>query len=439
MSINRKDGYALMNAVMAQLTGQDTFKVIDAQGFADAGKLAMTYSTDEVYNALSIVGARLMVAVRPYKAPLALIDAIDSGYYNNRLRKISYYSTKALPSGAFNTDINTNLADGYSNDATGESPSGTADQWEQHPVHPLEMNFAQSTVFQMCVTRYNDQIKIAFESPDQWERFWSGLLTEFGNDLEQMKESHNRSTLLSRMALAAAMGESTSAIKGRNTAIDLTAAFNAEFGTNYSGAQLRTTYLKEFTQWFAAQLRILSNLMTKRSLFFHAAPALTLADGTHEILRHTPKADQRLMLYTPLFEKMRTLVLSEVFNDEYLKIDQFESVDFWQTYSMSDADKASANMYITVPGWLEDLIANTTGSSDTKYTFNPDYIVGCLFDRDAVLTDFQFEDARSTNTEARKNYLNTWYDIGRGSLSDPSENFILLYMSANEPAPEPGE
>ena len=231
------------------------------------------------------------------------------------------------------------------------------------------------------------------------------------------------------------MGESTSAIKGRTTAIDLTAAFNSEFGTNYSGESLRTTYIKEFSQWLAAELRILSNLMTKRSLFFHAAPSLTLGDGTHEILRHTPKADQRLMLYTPLFEKMRTLVLSEVFNPEYLKLEQFESVDFWQTYSMSDADKAAANFKITVPGWLEDLILNTTGSSDTAYTFEPDYIVGCLFDRDAVLTDFQFEDARSTQTEARKNYLNTWYDIGRGSLSDPSENFILLYMSANEPTP----
>ena len=39
----RTDGYALMNAVMAQLTGQDTFSVIDSQGFMDAGKIAMEY------------------------------------------------------------------------------------------------------------------------------------------------------------------------------------------------------------------------------------------------------------------------------------------------------------------------------------------------------------------------------------------------------------
>ena len=78
--LKRKDGYALMNAVMAQLTGEDNFAIIDAQGFEAAGKLAMEYQTDEIFNALTIVGARLFTATRPYKAPLWLIDSINSGY-----------------------------------------------------------------------------------------------------------------------------------------------------------------------------------------------------------------------------------------------------------------------------------------------------------------------------------------------------------------------
>lgn len=432
MSINRKDGYALINAVMAQLTGQDTFSVIDAQGFSDAGKLAMTYSTDEIFNALSIVGARLFTATRPYKAPLWLIDSINSGYFNNRIRKISYYSTKALPSGAFNTDININFADGYTNDASAENPSGTKDQYEQHPVHPLEMNFAESHVWQDCLTRYEDQIKIAFTSEDEWARFWAGVLTEKGNDIEQRKEANNRLTLLNRMALADAMGASGSAIAGLSTVIDLTAGFNAHFRTSYTGTQLRTTYLKEFLAYFVSEFKIISNMMTKRSTMFHAAPALTLADGTHYVLRHTPKADQRFMMYTPLWEQAKAMVLPEIFNTEYLQPEQFESVDFWQTFSMSDADKASVNLKTTIPGWLEDMIAGTTGSSDTAYTFNPDYVVGCLFDRDSLLTDFQFETARTTVPEARKNYVNTWFDFGVGSLSDPSENFVLFVMSEGE-------
>lgn len=426
----RTDGYALINAVMKQLTGQDSYSVIDAQGFMDAGKIAMQYKTDEIFNALTIVGARLFTATRPYKAPLWLIDSINSGYFNNRIRKISYYSTNALPSGAFNTDLFTNFADGYTNDASGENPAGTKDQYEQHPVHPLEMNFMNSTVWQDCITRYEDQIKIAFSNEDEWARFWAGVLTEKGNDIEQRKESHNRLTLLNRMAIADAMGASGSALAGASTVIDLTAAYNTRFGTSYTGAQLRTTYLKSFLEFFVSEFKIISNMMTKRSLMFHAAPPLTLSDGTHYILRHTPKSEQRFMMYTPLWEQAKALVMPEIFNTEYLNMDdQFESVDFWQSFSMSDADKAGVNIKVTIPGWLDDLINGTSTDTDATYTFNPDYVVGCLFDKDAVLTDFQFETARTTVPEARKNYVNTWLDFGLGAIGDPSENFVLFVMS----------
>lgn len=426
----RTDGYALINAVMKQLTGQDSYSVIDAQGFMDAGKIAMQYKTDEIFNALTIVGARLFTATRPYKAPLWLIDSINSGYFNNRIRKISYYSTNALPSGAFNTDLFTNFADGYTNDASGENPAGTKDQYEQHPVHPLEMNFMNSTVWQDCITRYEDQIKIAFSNEDEWARFWAGVLTEKGNDIEQRKESHNRLTLLNRMAIASAMGASGSALAGASTVIDLTAAYNTRFGTNYTGAQLRTTYLKSFLEFFVSEFKIISNMMTKRSLMFHAAPPLTLSDGTHYILRHTPKSEQRFMMYTPLWEQAKALVMPEIFNTEYLNMDnQFESVDFWQSFSMSDADKAGVNIKVTIPGWLDDLIHGTSTDTDASYTFHPDYVVGCLFDKDAVLTDFQFETARTTVPEARKNYVNTWLDFGLGAIGDPSENFVLFVMS----------
>ena len=429
MSINRKDGYALMNAVMAQLTGQDSFSVIDAQGFMDAGKIAMTYSTDEIFNALTIVGARLFTATRPYKAPLWLIDSINSGYFNNRIRKISYYSTWALPSGAFNTDLMTNFADGYGNDASGENPAGTKDQYEQHPVHPLEMNFANSIVWQDCITRYEDQIKIAFSGEDEWARFWAGVLTEKGNDIEQRKEAHNRTTLLSRMAIAGAIGDTNSAIKTLGTVVDLTAAYNARFGTSYTGAQLRTTYLKEFLAFFISEFKVISNMMTKRSMFYHAAPKLTLADGDHYILRHTPKSEQRFMMYTPFWEQAKAQVMPEIFNTEYLQPEQFESVDFWQTFSLADSDKVAVDFKVTVPGWLEDMITGGQTTVDTAYEFNSDYVLGCLFDKDAVLTDFQFEAARTTYPEARKNYVNTWFDFGLGSVGDPTENFVVFVMS----------
>ena len=126
------------------------------------------------------------------------------------------------------------------------------------------------------------------------------------------------------------------------------------------------------------------------------------------------------------------MVMPEIFNDQYLDFNkQFEAIDYWQTMSMDDQEKAQADVKITVPGWLENLILNTTGSSDTAFTWKPDYILGCLYDKDAVLTDFQFETARTTPLEARKNYINTWMDFGMGAIGDPTENFVVFVMSDN--------
>lgn len=435
----RKDLYALMNATMAQLTGQDYHQVIDTGTFMDAGRLAKEYKTDEIYNALGIVGARLMIANRPYNAPLWLIDSISTGEFNSTVREISYYSTWALPSGAFNTNLYTNFADGFNNgtnpDNLGNAQS-TGDQYEQHPVHPFEQFFMDSQVWQDCLTRYVNQIKIVFNSESEWGRFWAGIVTEKNNDIEQRKESYNRLTLLSRMGLAAAIGDYGSNIKGAYTLYDLTAAFNKEMGTNYTGTQLRTTYRKVFLEWLCSELKILADLMEKRSVFFHATPVLTLGDGDHVILRHTPKSEQRLMMYSPFWEKAKTMVMPEIFNDQYLKKENFEAVDYWQTFSMEDSVKATANIKIKIPGWLEDLIGNTTGSSDTDFIFNPDYIMGCLFDKRSVMTNFQLEDARTSPLESRKNYLNTWFDFVKSNICNPTQNFVLLVMSENEQATE---
>ena len=87
----RKELYTLMNSVMSQLTGQDYQQVIDTGSFMDAGRLAKEYKTDEIYNAMGIVGARLMISVRPFNAPLSLIDSISTEDFNSTVRDISYF------------------------------------------------------------------------------------------------------------------------------------------------------------------------------------------------------------------------------------------------------------------------------------------------------------------------------------------------------------
>lgn len=407
-----QDCYVLINAIAKEATGQDgNLTAVDPSSFVSVGESILRSGTENTLNALSIVLGRTFVAVRPYNAKLKIINAVNSGLYTNRIRKISFYSRFAQPSGAFNTDLYVNHAMGYDNTDNGGSSVGT--MWEQNAPVPLEMNFGGSSVWDDCITIYEKQLQIAFRDEAEFAKFAGGYMTEFGNDLEVQKEAFNRATLLNFMAGVYDMNAVTGG------AIDMTAAFNAwNGGTTYTRAQLLSTYRKEFLGFLVATIKKLSNTLTNRSVKYHWSPSKTINGVTYELLRHTPKDKQKLILYRPFIIDAESLVLPEIFNDEYLKLANYESVDFWQ----DEAVPAGINVTPAIP----DTSDPTTQKVGTTVAL--DYVLGVLYDEDALMTDFQFDGAYPTPVESRKLYRNLWQHIRRNSINDFTENGILLYM-----------
>lgn len=407
-----KDCYALINAIAAEATGQDgTLTAIDPSTFVSVGESILRSGTENTLNALSIVLGRTFVAVRPYKAKLNIINTIDTGLFANRMRKISYYSRFAQPSGAFNTDLYTNHAMGYDNGSNSGSSVGS--MWEQNAPIPLEMNFGGSSAWDDCTTIYEKQLQVAFRDESEFAKFVSGIMVEKGNDLETQKEAFNRATLLNFMAGIYDMNAVTGG------AIDMTAAFNAwNNGTTYTRAQLLSTYRKEFLGFLVGTIKKLSNTLTNRSIKYHWSPSKTINGVTYELLRHTPKDKQKLILYRPFIIDAESMVLPEIFNDEYLKIANYESVDFWQDEAVPSG--------IKVTPAIPDTSDPTTQTVGTAVSL--DYVLGVLYDEDALMTDYQFEGAFTTPIEARKLYRNTYWHYRRNSINDFTENGILLYM-----------
>ena len=105
-----KDCYALMNALVEEATGQKSaIQAVDTSSFVSCGETVLSTGTENVLNSLAMVVGRRHMAVRPYNAPLNLINVIDTGLYTDRLLKDSFYSRAAQPSGAFNTDLSQTL------------------------------------------------------------------------------------------------------------------------------------------------------------------------------------------------------------------------------------------------------------------------------------------------------------------------------------------
>lgn len=416
-TLTPRDAHAIMDLLLKQATGDTSLTVVDASTFASAGELVLATGMENVFSAINIVMNRLIVASRPYNAKMRIVGVKEVGEYSNRARKISFYSKYALPDGSHNTQLFTNLADGYTSGDNGGA--STKSQWEQHQAMPLEMNFGGSDTWQHCITQYEDQVKIAFRNEDEFIRFVAGYMQEHKNDIAQEQEGFYRMTLLNRMGMAYDMSA-----YNNGAAVDLVAAFNAKFGTTYTGTQLRQTYFKEFLAFFVATVRNYSDFMEDRDIAYHWDVPKTVGGENYHILRHTPKDKQKLALYAPMFNEAKALVLPEIFNPEYLSIDNYEGVSFWQAKS----NRMGINI---TPAIIEaDPTDPDYGKQKAGSAVSLDYVVGCLFDEDAVLAEMQMQRADTTHLEARKHYRNTWNTFAKNAISDPTEKFILFYMAS---------
>ncbi len=428
-TLTPRDCHVLMNLLVKEATGQDAeIQVVDSSTFVSAGEQVLATGTENVLNSLSLVLGRTFMAVRPYKAKLAIINALNTDMYSSRMRKISFYSREAQASGDFNTQLFTNLAKDFDNgengvDAVTGNPVSTKSMWVQNPAVPLEMNFGGQSVWEDSTTIYEYQLKTAFRSEDEFAQFVAGIMTEKGNDIESQKEAFNRMTILNH--IAGVYDLDTAAANGR--VVNLTAAYNARFGTAYTSAQLRSTYLKDFLAFFVATFKEQSRLMTYRSAKYHWSPAKTVGGQSYVLLRHTPYDRQRVMLYEPLFTEAEAMVLPEIFRPNYLDLEtQYEGVDYWQNFNAG----AAIDVVPAIP--------NTAGTAQTVGAeVELDYVVGMIFDADSIMIDYQLEAASTTPLEARKHYRNMWWSFSKNAISDFTENCVIFIMA--DPASDDGE
>ena len=158
--------------------------------------------------------------------------------------------------------------------------------------------------------------------------------------------------------------------------------------------------------------------MRKSSLNYHVNVQKTINGETYNLLRHTPYDKQRVILYEPLFIESEANVLPEIFNPEYLDIGtQYEGVMWWQ----NENNPSAISVVPSIPDF-------GTGTQITGNAVALDYVVGVLYDDDAIMTNFILDDANTTPLEARKRFRNTWYAMARNGMNDFTEKCILFTM-----------
>ena len=412
-TLTPQDAHVIMGELVKQATGQKVLTSVDSSNFVSVGEKVLATGTENVINSLSVVLGRTFMAVRPYNAKLKIINTLNSAMFTNRIRKISVYNKLPKADGYFNTDLFTNLKNGYTNGQnTQADPKSTKSQWEQNQPIVSERNFCGTSVWDDCLTIYENQLKIAFQNEEEFTRFMNGIMTEKMNDIEMQKEAFNRLCMLNEICMVYDMSAN---MKG--SVVNLTKEFNTKYGTTHTSEELRTTYLKDFLAFMVSTIKNTSDFMTEKSVNYHWTDDKTVDGETYVLTRQTPKDRQKLLMYQPLFTEATAMVLPEIFNDKYLKIENYEGVNYWQSIETKASVKGTPA-----------IVDTTTGAQKAGTAVELDYVVGLLYDTDAMMIDYQLERSASTPVEARKGYRNIWWTFAKNIINDPTENAVLFIM-----------
>ena len=398
-----QDVYPIMNSLVKQISGQDSLTVTDTTSFVSAGKSILDQGYENVMNALSVLVSRTIVAAKPYKGKFKLINE-ERDAFDNRARKISFYSKLTQASGMFNTQLYTNVGAGL------DDTSGAGSMWEQNPSIPVEKYFFSSYTYDFEHTEYISQLQIAFTSEASFLDFLNGMRTEIMNDMEQQKEAKNRVLVLDRIAgtkLLVDKGE-----LGAECAVNLTAEFNAEHGTSYTTQDLLEDHTVAFLEFFLARIKNDSDMLTNRTALFHDPMTKTISGVDYNVLRHSPKSSQKLIYNSRLFNQIK-LSLAEIFHPEMLELPNGEGVQYWQAVK----DPYAVDIKPALP----------EGAPTSEVSMA--IVIGMLFDTDALISNIRYDSMLATPINARHGFRNEFWHFLASSWNDYSENAVVYYMS----------
>lgn len=396
------DVYAIVNAMAAEMYGaNNSLQAINTSTFVTIGEKMLRTGYTNTLNALSNVIGRTIVSARPYRGRFRIIVKVPQEWGGIE-RKISFYATKNEPTEAWNTDLNaTQLIDG-----------GSIDPWTISKQYPLELNFCGIKTIQKSYSTFMDQLDLAFSSEAEFSAFVSGRLVNIANDIELSEDAENRLQVLNAIAATLDVGNA-------RQAVNMTAYYNGFRGTSYTTAQLLSTYFEDFIEVFMMKLEGDMELAKEYNDMFHIYPARNDDGGNAlALLRHTPAEMRRLLLYMPIIRQAEKTVFPALFNTSYLRLEDFEGVEYWQNPNNPSAIDV-------VPNTLD----TSTGQSANGNRIQEDIILGMFFDRDALATSIKLERVLTTGVNARGNYFNTVYHWAYMFKQDQTENMVVYYMA----------
>ena len=378
----------VLNSIVQQATGQKAQQVTNTAEFVSVAQTALKTGYDPVLQAISQVLSRTIFSIRPYTRKFGGL-MVSNQQFGNIVRKLN------IADKDWEEDSRFKLTD-----------QNSVDMYKVNKPSILQTNFYGANVFEKSLTIFKDQLDCAFSNPDEFGRFVSMTMTNASDMIEQAHENLARATLANFIG-GKISGDTASVIHlltEYNTITGLDLPLTAE--TVYQPANF-----KPFMQWVYSRVASLSSLMTERTQKFH------INVTGKEISRHTPVNKQKVYLYAPARYQTETMVLADVYHDNFLRMADNETVNFWQSIDKPDEINVQP-VYLQADGTLK--------SDDTPV--NKKGIFGVMFDEEAAGYTVVNQWSAPTPFNSKGGYSNIFWHFTDRYWNDFTENGIVLLL-----------
>lgn len=388
----------VLTAITNQATGVSNIAPLDTASFVSTAQTALKTGYDPLTTAISQVLSKTIFSVRPYTRKFKGLN-VSNQRYGNHVRKLL---TIDKP---FEDDDRLKLVDGAS-----------IDQYKVNKPKVLQTNFYGANVYQKSVTIYKDQLDCAFSSPDEFASFISMVMQNASDMIEQAHEETARATINNLVSgiykgeTTAGEGEVATANGGRR-AINLLALYNQMNDSTLKVADVfKAVNFESFVKFAFSTINTIADLMTDRNTLFSSQ----LTDYT--VIRHTPKDRMKFYLYTDLVNKINSEVYSSVFNPDFLKLVDFERVNFWQS-ALNPSQISTKPNILYKDGTVKAATATTISN-----------LFGVLFDEEAAGYTTVNEWSQPSPFNARGGYYNQFWHFTDRYWNDFTENAVIFYI-----------
>ena len=257
------------------------------------------------------------------------------------------------------------------------------------PANVQAKYFNLKTTFKTVISITRKQLKSAFDSASSMARFIGMIENRILSKMEIAKEE------LQRRAIGNFIGTK---IATNSNVVDLKAAFEAAGGAviaSFDAALQNPDWLR----FVAKRMTMDREFMTQPSKIYN--------DG--QFYSHTPVEDSRLIVLSDLDAGLKFNLYGDTYNEEFVKLDNYKTIPFWQGTGTDMGIAARSALKITTSG---------------GQTVDKSGIIGVLFDRDGIMACNEDPEVRS-QYNADGNFTNFFYCYDASFYNDFDENGII--------------